>query len=239
MQLDHLPKHVLIIPDGNRRWAEREGKHCSQGHIKGAERFREISRAAFEMGIPYFTFWAASVGNLVKRNPSEIKLLVSLFRHEIEDRNTRESFIKNQVRFRVIGKWYEILGDKNLLNSIRFLQESTQEFKQHFLTILFGYSGVDEWVEAMGWILKNPPGQIDEGTLRKALWTYDLLPVDLVIRTGVEKQNWTHNSAGILNPWLTPDSQIFSPQILWPDFTAEMFRHAVENYSEISRRFGV
>lgn len=237
-QIQNLPVHVLVVPDGNRRWARDHGMSDSNGHSEGAKRFRENSELAFKMGIKYFTFWAASVDNLVKRNPMEIKVLALLFRHEIEDRNTRESFIKNQIRFRVIGKWYEILGDKNLLNSIRFLQESTQEFKQHFLTILFGYSGVDEWVEAMEWIFKNPPGQINEGTLRKALWTYDLLPVDLVIRTGVEKHNWTHNSSGFLNPWLTSNSQIFSPRILWPDFLPDVFRQTIADYSKTTRRLG-
>lgn len=241
-QIQNLPVHVLVVPDGNRRWARNRGTSDSNGHSEGAKRFRENSKLAFKMGIKYFTFWAASAGNLVKRNPMEIKVLASLFRHEIEDRHIRENFLKNQVRFRVIGKWYEILGDNNLLNSIRFLEDCTREFNQHFLTILFGYSGEDEWMDSVERIFRNPPGQIDRetlrGALRKTVWTHDLPPVDLMIRTGGEKRDWTHNSAGILNPWLTPDSQIFSPRILWPDFLPDIFRQTIDDYSKTTRRFG-
>lgn len=239
MQLiQNLPPHVLVIPDGNGRWAEKRGLSRSEGHHEGVKRFREISKTAFDLGIPHFTFWAASVDNLVKRNPMEIKVLVSLFRHEIEDRNTRDSFIKNQVRFRVIGKWHEILGDNKLLDSIQLLQDRTREFNKHFLTIFFGYCGESEVDEAERIIYRQQPKHLNPGFFREALWTRDLIPVDLVIRTAAEKTNWTHNSAGILNPWLTPDSQIFSPRILWPDFLPDIFRQTVIDYSKITRRFG-
>jgi undecaprenyl diphosphate synthase len=237
-KIPNLPKHVLIIPDGGRRWARKHGKFPSDGLQAGVERFREISKTAFEMGVHYFTFWAASVNNLTIRSSAEVQTLALLLRHEIEKKSTLENCLKNQARFRVIGSWYGILHDVRLLHAIRTLQEQTKSCDRHFLTILFGYSGIGELAEAVKWLHRHPPKRFDEYALKKAVWTYDLPPVDLVIRTGAERQNWTHNSGGILNPWLTPDSQIFSPQVLWPDFTAEMFRQAVKDYSEIQRRFG-
>lgn len=236
--MENLPTHVAVIPDGNRRWAKEHGKPGFEGHIEGAKRFREISRAAFEMGVPHFTFWAASADNLRRRSPAEVQVLVSLFRHEIEKKSTLENCLRNKIQFRVIGNWFEILHDTRLLRTIQALQDQTKVCNQYFLTILFGYNGMEETLSAVNRVCQHCLKHIDEQTLRRALWTRDLPPVDLVIRTGTERPNWTHVSSGILNPWLTPNAQIFSPQILWPDFTAGMFRRTIEDYSKTPRRFG-
>lgn len=244
MQSNHLPKHVLIIPDGNRRWANQQNLPRSEGHIEGMKRFREISRAAREMGISHFTFWAASKKNLKERKDHEILILILLLRQELERPNTLKDFLENQTRFRVLGEWYEILHShhflhlRDLRHLIQSIQERTQSLDRHFLTILFGYSGASELDEAERKICRQPPGHIKPGIFRRMLETHELPPVDLVIRTGTERPNWTHISDGILNPWFTPDSQIYSPQILWPDFTAKMFRQTIVDYSKTPRRFG-
>lgn len=239
--MQKLPCHIAIIPDGNRRWAEKERKHRSEGHIEGVERFREISKAVFEIGIPYFTFLAASEYNLKKRNPSEVQLLVSLLQHELEEKSTLENCLESEIRVRVIGNWYNILHNDGLLHSIQLLQNRTREFDQHFLTILFGYSGTHELSDAVKTICKYHPKHIDEEVLRRALWTHDLPPYDLIIRTGAceEGLNWTHNSLGFLTSLLAANAKIFSPPTLWPDFTVGMFRRAVAYYSKAPRRFGV
>ena len=81
---NNLPRHVFIIPDGNRRWAMSRHLAPWEGHIQGRERFHEISDVAFECGIPYFTFWAASEDNLTKRDPLEIHFLTELLQKELE-----------------------------------------------------------------------------------------------------------------------------------------------------------
>ena len=238
MQSGHLPKHVLIIPDGNRRWAEEHGKSRSDGYLEGVRRFREISKTAFEMGILYFTFWAASASNLKRRNPAEVQVLVSLLRHELEKKSTLENCLKRKIRFRVIGNWFEASHGTCLLHAIQTLQDQTKIYGQYFLTILFGYSGVEEGEEGTKQVCKHPPKHFDGKALKRAVWTRDLPEVDLMIRTGTERQNWTHNSDGILNPWLAPNSRVFSPQVLWPDFTADDFRRTIIVFSEIPRRLG-
>lgn len=37
-----LPKHIAIIPDGNRRWAKQRGMPSSFGHHKGTKRMNEV-----------------------------------------------------------------------------------------------------------------------------------------------------------------------------------------------------
>ncbi len=242
MEQAQLPLHVAIIPDGNRRWAKERGRPGFEGHIEGAKRFREISQATFEIGIRYFTFWAASEDNLRKRGIDEVGQLVSLFRRELERGQTLSNCLKNKIRFRTLGSWYGIVKDERLLSVILALQERTRKFDQHFLTILFGYSGVHEMVEAVKTVCKLPPGRIerfDEEVLRKLLWTHDLPPVDLIIRTGAceEGPNWSHSSSGFMM-LRSANAKIYSPSTPWPDFTVDMFRQTIADFSKTSRRLG-
>ncbi len=242
MEQAQLPMHVAIIPDGNRRWAKEHGKSEFEGYIEGTKRFREVSRAAFEMRISYFTLWFMSEDNLKKRNSVKVTQLISLFRRELETRRTLDNCLKNEIRFRTFGSWNRVVNNPRLLNAIQTLQERTKEFDQRSLTILFGYSGVHEMIEAVKGVCKLPPGSIerfDEEILKKALWTRELPPVDLIIRTGAceEGPNWSHNSSGFMM-LLAANAKTFSPPTLWPDFTVEMFRQTVVDYSKSRRRFG-
>lgn len=255
MQPSHLPKHVAIIPDGNRRWARERGRPGFEGHIEGVKRFREISRAAFEMGgIRYFTFWAASFDNLTKRSPEEVAGLVSLLKQELADESTLQMCCENEVHFRTSGEWDEILQDNELLGLVTNLDRRTLHFKKHHLTLRFGYSGkremlgavrelcyhaVEKWRSSPNEVVGRELEDIDEALIRKFLRPGDLPPLDLVIRTGAceEGPNWSHYSSGFMM-WLAADAKVFSPSTLWPDFTAEMFRQTIADYSKTLRRFG-
>ncbi|MBN1366554.1 MAG: undecaprenyl diphosphate synthase family protein, partial [Dehalococcoidales bacterium] len=47
----NLPRHVAIIPDGNRRWASEKGLPRLQGHEVGAERMFQIVERLRELGV--------------------------------------------------------------------------------------------------------------------------------------------------------------------------------------------
>ena len=99
-QLDknRIPQHVAIIMDGNGRWAEQQGKQRTEGHIRGVEVVRKIMENAVELGIKYLTLYTFSTENW-NRPEQEVTALMGLLFKNIEE----EVFIKNQVRFRVIG----------------------------------------------------------------------------------------------------------------------------------------
>ena len=99
-QLDksRIPQHVAIIMDGNGRWAEQRGKERTEGHIRGVEVVRKIMENAVELGIKYLTLYTFSTENW-NRPEQEVTALMGLLFKNIEE----EVFIKNQVRFRVIG----------------------------------------------------------------------------------------------------------------------------------------
>lgn len=235
----HLPLHISVTPDGNGRWAQRRGFPRWHGHIAGVENFHQISEAAFHLGIPYFTFWAMSEDNFLKRNRGEIKNLFTLLRGELEG-NMLKKLMESRIRLRVIGRWEEMNTDPALPELIRAVEKKTAEFSERNLTILLVYSGEREEVETIKKIMTcdglRPEGLTFEA-IGKFSWTKDLPPVDLEIRTGEEKENFAHRSAGFL-PYLTANSVLYHTKTLWPDFSEKEFLHAVKEFETFERKFG-
>jgi len=226
-----LPKHLVAIPDGNRRWAKERGLVPWEGHREGVKKFWEVCEEAFDMGVPYFTFWAASEDNLKKRSRIEVKFLVLLLKKEVFDKSLFARLEKDEMRLRVFGRWNEILKDKKLEETIRDLEKKTAKFEKHNLTILFGYDGKREMIEAIEALRRTK--EINYEKVKQSLWTGDLPPVDYVIRTGGEP----HWSAGFMM-WLTADSQFYFTEKLWPDFGEKELHKALEEYSLRERRMG-
>ena len=229
--MKNLPKHLVAIPDGNRRWAKSKGLVPWEGHREGVKKFWEVCEEAFEMGIPYFTFWAASEDNLRKRSRIEVKFLVLILKNEVFDKSLLTRLEKNEVRLRVFGRWNEVLKDKKLERAIRDLEKKTEKFRKHNLTILFGYDGKREMIEAIKSLKKEK--EIDYEKVKEKLWTGDLPMVDFVIRTGGEP----HWSGGFMM-WLTADSQFYFTEKLWPDFGKAELHKALEEYASRERRMG-
>ena len=111
-------------------------------------------------------------------------------------------------------------------------QNQTAKFRNRTLSILFGYDGKQEMIGAIC-RLRNTSVPISYDTIKRELWTADLPPVDLVIRTGGE----LHWSAGFMM-WHTADSQFYFTEILWPDFTDKELLKAFADYAKRERRFG-
>jgi len=239
MMQNNLPRHVFIIPDGNRRWAMSRHLAPWEGHIQGRERFHEISDTAFECGIPYFTFWAASEDNLTKRDPFEIRFLTGLLWKELEG-DIAEKLLKNQVRFRVCGMWEKIFSNNRFSDCIRSLERKTAGYQDRHLTILLGYSGKTEIADAAKAVRAASvvnPDDISFETVKRFSWTRDLPSVDLEIRTGEERPDWSHRSSGAL-PFITADSACYHTETLWPDFSKEQFLSVIKQYGAYERRFG-
>lgn len=73
--------------------------------------------------------------------------------------------------------------------------------------------------------------------VKNSLWTWNLPPVDLIIRTGEEKENWAHLSSGFMM-WDVANAKLFFTKTLWPDFSEKMIQKVIKDFSENPRRFG-
>jgi undecaprenyl diphosphate synthase len=226
--------HVALIPDGNRRWAKRKNLLPWQGHIEGAKALEKILKKAWEMKIPYFTFWGSSLDNITKRSKEEVKVLLSLYQKYFKRLLKEKRIFDEKVRVSVLGRWKELFP-KRLKETISKIIKKTKNHDRYFLTFLLAYNGTDEMLEAIKKISGKGIKKINEEVLLENLWTGFLPPVDLVIRTGCEGD--PHNSAGFMM-WHTAYSQFYFTKTLFPDFSPTEFEKIINDYLKRERRFG-
>ena len=232
-----IPQHVVFIPDGNRRWARREGLPVLEGHRQGMARGRELLRRAVEFGIPYASFWGMSIDNFTKRSQIEVAGLVAVFQKLFEDFLDDEDLVKKQVRVRVLGQWAEKFPP-GATEVIRALEEKTKHHTAFNFTLLLAYNGTDEMLSAVSAIAKEavaageaPP--VTSQTLKSHLLTKDLPPVDLVIRSGGDP----HLSNGFMM-WDTANAELYFTDKYWPEFGHQQFEEALGWYASRERRMG-
>lgn len=229
-----LPRHIAIIPDGNRRWAKDHGKEPWEGHRAGAERMEELVRAARKMGIRELSLWGSSIENLSKRPMREKQELLSIYATYFQKLIDDEEVFRDKVRIRCIGHWEEQFPE-SLKKILQKGIEATQEHDQYFLNFFLAYSGDDDMLRAIQHIAGEglAPGMVTEEVIKSHLMTAELPSVDLLIRTGDDP----HLSAGFMM-WETKDAQLYFPNCHFPDFGAEGMEKAVEEYQARERRFG-
>jgi undecaprenyl diphosphate synthase len=238
--------HVAVIPDGNRRWAKKRRMPSFWGHREGAKTVEKIFKTAVDLKIPHFTLWGCSVSNVLKRSKIEKKFLFKLFEQYFKKLISQENIHKNKVKIDAFGKWEEFFPEKSK-RAIREAISATKNYKNFHFTFLLAYSGIDEMEEAIGKILKSRISSssadkrnsnliIGEKLIKNSLWTKDLPPVDLVIRTGGEK-NWSHWSEGFMM-WDTANAQFYFTDTLWPDFSEREFKKAIGKFRGVERRMG-
>ena len=235
--MKNIPNHVAIIPDGNRRWARKRGIKAWLGHREGVKAFEKILDKSRELKIPYITFWGGSWDNLTKRSKIEINFLFKVYTEQFKRVADDKRIHQNKVKINVLGRWKEILP-KETQEAIERAMEVTKSYNNFFLTFLLAYDGTDEMLDCVQKIAKisqDKKIKISKNLIKENLWTKDLPPVDLIIRTGCESD--PHNSAGFMM-WDTIYSQLYFTQTLFPEFGPKEFEEIIEDYSKRERRLG-
>ncbi|MDP3015031.1 MAG: polyprenyl diphosphate synthase [bacterium] len=232
----NLPQHIVLIPDGNRRWAKKRGLPPFFGHRQGVKTTEKILKAVLDLKIPYLTFWGSSLDNIAKRPSQEVKFLFKIFEQHFKKLAKSKEVNQNKIKINILGRWRELFPE-SVKQAMEEVIKKTKDYKNYQLTFLMAYSGVDEMTSAIQGIaelrIKNAELRINEELIKNNLWTKDLPAVDLVIRTGGEP----HWSAGMMM-WDVANSQLYFTETLYPDFSVEEFKKAVNKYGQIERRMG-
>lgn len=227
--------HLAIIPDGNRRWAKQHGLPAFFGHREGAKTTEKILTAALEeQQIPYVTFWGASLSNITKRDAKELAFLYKLFTAYFKKIAKARLVHKNEVNIRVLGRWSDYFP-KETKAAIERAVSATSRYRKFHLTILLAYSGSEEMLAAINRLVRagNKLGPVDAATIKNSLYTKNLPPVDLIIRTGREP----HLSDGFMM-WDAADAQLLFSDKMWPAFSAADLARAVASFRHTERRRG-
>lgn len=225
--------HLAIIMDGNGRWATNRGWARLVGHRKGAERVREIVRAAPDLGIKWLTLYAFSTENW-KRSTEEVLGLMAIFARYIEREADR--LAQAGVRMRFIGDRSRL--DPKLQRMMAGIEARTAGLDRLNLTVAINYGGRDEIVRAVRKVAEAAaqgildPKHLTEAAFAERLDTGGLPDPDLVIRTSGETR--TSNFL----PWQAAYAEYEFTETLWPDFGPGELAAIVQRFSNRERRFG-
>jgi len=226
---EKIPEHVAIIMDGNGRWARARGLPRLAGHRAGTENLRRVIRACVEFGIKYLTIYAFSTENW-GRPPEEVKGLMSII-EEVIDRELDELH-REGTQLRHIGRLEGI--DPRLKAKVLQAIELTKGNDRLVLNVAFNYGGRDEIVHAVREIVADGvrPEEVDEGLIKRYLYTAECPDPDLIIRTSGELRvsNFLIWQGAYAEWYVTPT--------YWPDFGREELLEALRQYALRDRRFG-
>ncbi|MCR4376598.1 MAG: isoprenyl transferase [Rhodospirillales bacterium] len=228
-----VPVHVCVIMDGNGRWAAGRGLPRAEGHRRGAESVREVIKEASRLGVEYLTLFGFSSENW-KRPTGEVMDLMGLLRLYL--RKELAELHKQGVRFRVIGERSRLPEDVQKL--IVAAERQTQDNTGLNLVLALSYGGRAEILGAVRALAeKVKAGEldataIDETVFESHLETNGIPDPDLLIRTSGEQRI----SNFLL--WQCAYTEFVFTETLWPDFTAQNFRDAIDQYRSRERRYG-
>lgn len=229
--MKRIPRHIAIIMDGNGRWATERGRERSYGHQAGVEAVRKVTSECTRLGVKYLTLYTFSTENW-SRPADEVAALMGLVLSSLED----EIFMRNNVRFRVIGDIDRLPDD--VRRKLRQTEENTAANTAMTMVVALSYSAKWELIRVVREIaaaakegLVNPE-DITDADIDARLQTNFMPEPDLLIRTGGELRI----SNFLL--WQIAYSELYFCDTYWPDFDEQALRGAIASYQNRQRRFG-
>ena len=246
LDMNRIPQHIAIIMDGNGRWAAERGKERSFGHQAGVDAVRCITSECTRLGVKFLTLYTFSTENW-SRPSNEISALMGLVLTSLED----EIFMKNNVRFRVIGDVKRLPDD--VQQKLHETEEHTAKNDKMTMVVALSYSSRWEITEAVRQIVtevndmelplpQNKLKKLATGGIRaediteefisRHLCTNFMPDPELLIRTGGELRISNY----LL--WQCAYSEFYFCDTYWPDFDEEALHKAIADYQSRQRRFG-
>ena len=226
-------RHVAIIMDGNRRWAQKYNKPSSFGHKAGVDTLKNIIKLCYKWEIKYLTVYAFSTENW-GRKEEEVSFLMFLLNETIR-KETKELHKKN-VRIRTIGNLRQLREElqETLISSMEITKNNTGLNLQ----IAINYGSRDELCNAIKNIAKDVKSnvidveQIDHNLVSEYLYTKDIPDPEILIRTAGE-----YRISNYLL-WQIAYTELYVTQTLWPEFDESDFEKSIQEFAQRERRFG-
>ena len=237
LDMNRIPEHIAIIMDGNGRWATERGKDRSYGHQAGVDAVRCITSECTRLGVKYLTLYTFSTENW-NRPADEISALMGLVLTSLED----EIFMKNNVRFRVIGDMKRL--PQAVQDKLQETMDHTAKNDAMTMVVALSYSARWEITHAVKQIAAEALQQkgsvddaaiidaISEETVGQHLATAFMPDPDLLIRTGGELRISNY----LL--WQIAYSELYFSDVYWPDFSEDDLHRAIQSYQQRQRRYG-
>lgn len=233
IDVQRLPKHIAIIPDGNRRWAKKQQSSVKTGHREGADNLMDIIKAGREIGVKTMTFYLFSTENW-NRSKEEVDALMWLLPTYLVEQ--KQTMIDNGIRLHTIGDLSRLPPD--VLKVVNETKEATANGNEINFVMALNYGSRDEITRAVRQIAldvsqsKLQISQIDEALIASYLDTCLWPDPDLLIRTSAEFRV----SNFLL--WQISYSEVHIEDVLWPEFTPRHLLQAIIDFQGRDRRLG-
>lgn len=227
-----VPEHIVLIPDGNGRWANAHGRPTADGHRKGAEAVEAFLKVCRDWNVSIATVWGFSTENW-SRSRLEVDAIMGLV--EMLLRRNRKGFKRDGVRFCHLGRKERIAARFPRLGSLLGdLEAETRRCEPFTLNLALDYGGRDEVVRAVRRLLAAgvKPEDLVWEDLEGRLDTAGQIDPALVIRSSGEMR-----LSGILPLQSAYAEMVFLDRLL-PDLGEDDFREAIREFARRDRRFG-
>jgi len=224
-----LPRHLGIILDGNRRWAQEQNLPALKGHYQGAEVLKDICLAAFRYGVPYVSAFVFSTDNW-NRSKTEVTYLMKLI-IKFVDKYLKE-LSDNEIKVVFVGARDGL--PKAVMQALDEAVKQTEKFKKGTLALCINYGGQQEIVDATKKLLRQnvDPRRLSIREFEQALYEPELPSIDLVVRTSGE-----YRTSGFML-WRAAYAEYAFVDKHWPDLTKQDLRLVLLHYAKRQRRFG-
>ena len=227
--MKNVPKHIVLFPDGNRRWAVKKGLSMKKGYLKGKDKFIDFLRWCKNEEVKVVTVFGFSSENW-RRPQDQVNFLMHLFEKYLKE--GIDDFNKEGARVKIIGQKEKL--SNSLKSVIENVEKETKNNNLVHLNLAVSYGGKWDIVNAVKNIIKDKitPEKINEELFDKYLSTAGLPNPDLVIRAGGE------NRLSNFVLWQAAYSELYFSPKLWPDFTEQDLGLALKEFDRRQRRFG-
>jgi undecaprenyl diphosphate synthase len=202
-----VPKHIGIIPDGNRRWAEANKMAKEKGYEEGVDPGLALFKLCKEAGIKELTFYGFTTDN-TKRPTKQRKAFTSACVNAVT------ILSKEDAELLVIGDSESPMFPKELYNYITRQIFGKGGIKVNFL-VNYGW----EW--DLNYLKLADPSQKN---IKSHIRSFDVSRVDLIIRWGGRRR-----LSGFL-PVQSIYSDIYVLDDYWPNFESDHFYKALSWY---------
>jgi len=206
-----LPKHIGIIPDGNRRWAQNKGFEKQDGYKFGIQPGFELYNLCLELGIEEMTFYGFTVDNT--KRPS---LQTKAFQKACVD--AVECLANRDADLLIVGNTQSPSFPKELLPYTKRTKFGKGLMKVNFLV---NY----DWNWDLNYSVKNSDFNPNENLI-KGIASSDISRIDLIIRWGGRRR-----LSGFL-PIQSIYADFYVIEEMWPDFNIEQVYKALEWYQD-------
>lgn len=234
-----LPRHIGLILDGNRRYAQEASLTSRDAYERGADKVDDVLEWCETLNIPQVTVWVLSIENL-ERPPDEILPLLEVIEQKIKKLARHPATARSKRRIRAVGHFDALPG--SLRGAIADAEQATAAHHGCVLNIAVGYGGRQEIADAVrslvqahfrpGITAEDLTAYLTPEEIGRHMYTGAVDDPDLIIRTSGE----TRLSGFLL--WQSVYSEYYFCDVYWPMFRRVDFLRALRSYQQRQRRFG-